>query len=207
MTLALVPLSTLLRERTAAAHADAESAPFPLALSQGRVTAAGVVGLLQRLLPLYDALEQTGMGWVDDPDIGPLLVPGLERTERLRSDLASLGAATTTASVAALGYASRVRDVGSRSAPAYLAHHYTRYLGDLSGGQIINHALVTHLGLELSFFAFPELRGPAVKRDYRAHLDSLAWSPRRQEEAVIEADLAFRFNQALAAELVDEVRA
>lgn len=200
-----LPFSTALRERTAAVHAAAESAPFLLALSEGRVTTAGLVGLLQRLVPVYDALEDQAARWAADPQIAPLLVPGLERAPRLRQDLALLGAAPTTTSPAADAYADRIRAAGATSAPAYLAHHYTRYLGDLSGGQIIAAALRRSHDLELSFLAFPGLRGPAVKKAYRAHLDGLGWSAAQQDEAVAEADVAFRFNQLLAAELEDEV--
>lgn len=199
------PLSALLRDGTATAHQAAESSPFLLALAQGRVTKAGVVGLLQRLIPVYDELEQVGAGWAADPDVGPLLVPGLERGPSLRADLAALGALPSTSSPAALEYAARIRRAGASSAPAYVAHHYTRYLGDLSGGQVVGHALRTSLGLDLSFFRFPGLRGPAVKRAYRAHLDALAWDGAWQEQAVAESALAFRFNQDLAAELVGEI--
>jgi heme oxygenase len=205
MTTLALPFSQLLRERTAAVHAEAENASFLLALARGRVTRDGVVGLLQRLLPVYEALEGLGARWRDDPAVGPLLVPGLERTERLRSDLARLGAEPGVRSAAARDYASRVVLAGATSAPAYVAHHYTRYLGDLSGGQIISAALRRELCLDLAFFAFPDLRGPTVKRRYREHLDGLPWSTDEQDAAIAEAGVAFARNQALAAELEDEV--
>ena len=201
---ALPPFSAVLRARTAAVHADTEAAPFLLALSEGRVTGAGVVGLLQRLLPVYEALEELGRQWAADPAVGPLLVPGLERVPALRQDLDRLAASETVDSPAASAYAARIRAVGA-CAPSYVAHHYTRYLGDLSGGQIIAAALRRTGGPELAFLAFPGLRGPAVKKAYRAHLDTLPWTAAEQELAVAEADLAFRCNAALAAELEAEV--
>jgi heme oxygenase len=205
MTTVALPFSQLLRDRTAAVHAEAENAPFLLALAHGRVTRAGVIGLLQRLLPVYDALEELGARWREDPTIGPLLVPGLERADRIRGDLARLGAERGVSSVAARDYAARVVLAGATSAPAYVAHPYTRYLGDLSGGQIISAALRRELGLDLAFFAFPDLRGPAVKRGYREHLDALPWSTAEQDAAVAETGVAFVHNQALAAELEAEV--
>jgi heme oxygenase (biliverdin-producing, ferredoxin) len=206
MTTATLPFSQLLRERTASVHAAAENAPFLLALAHGRVTPQGVTGLLQRLLPVYDALEGLAGRWRDDPAVAPLIVPGLERAEALRSDLASLGSDVAVASVAARDYAARIVLAGSESPQAYVAHHYTRYLGDLSGGQIIAAALRHELGLDLAFFDFPDLRGPAVKRAYREHLDGLPWTPAEQEASVAEAGVAFAHNQALAAELEAEVR-
>ena len=207
MTTMALPFSQLLRERTATVHAEAESAPFLLALAHGRVTRAGVVGLLQRLLPVYDALEGLAPRWRDEPTVAPLLVPGLARAARLRHDLAALGAEPAAGSPAARDYAARIVLAGSASAPAFVAHHYTRYLGDLSGGQVIAAALRRELGLELAFLAFPDLRGPAVKRGYREHLDALPWSQEQQEAAVAEAAAAFAHNRALAAELEGEVTA
>ena len=200
------PFSTVLRERTAAAHAAAEGAPFLVALARGRVTPAGVIGLLQRLLPVYEALEDVGRRcWSDDLGVRRLLVPGLARVPALRRDLLLLGASAEAGSPAAASYVARIRTVGESSAPAFVAHHYTRYLGDLSGGQIIARALRTRLDLELSFLTFPDLRGPTVKQEYRAGLDALNWGHGEQDEAVAEADLAFGFNRALAAELEGEV--
>lgn len=205
MTMTAPPfdLSALLRTRTATAHDQAEHAPFLLALAQGRATRAGLVGLLQRLLPVYDALETTAERFRDDRDVEPLLVPGLERADRLRADLDALGAVAMTTSAASTAYAARVR-AAAEDAPRYVGHHYTRYLGDLSGGQVVGRAVEQSLGLRLAFFSF-DLRGPAVKRDYRAHLDSIAWSPEEAERATDEAGVAFRLNTALAAELEGEV--
>jgi len=206
VTTQTLPFSALLRERTAAAHAAAESAPFLAALAEGRVTREGVVGLFQRLVPVYDALEGLAVVYAEHPDVAPLLVPGLERADRLRADLASLGASSATTSAAATAYGERVLRAGSASPQAYVGHHYTRYLGDLSGGQIIGRALKLHLGVEGSFFAFPDLRGPAVKQAYRAHLDDLPWNAEEQAVTVAEADVAFDLNRLLAAELEGEVR-
>jgi len=207
MTTATAPFSQLLRDRTAGVHAEAESSPFLLALAHGRVSRDGVVGLLQRLLPVYEALEDLALRWRADASVGPLLVPGLERAGCLRSDLTELGARPTSTSHAAQTYAARIRLVGDTSPQAFVAHHYTRYLGDLSGGQIIAAALRRELGMQLSFFAFPDLRGPAVKRAYREHLDRLPWSAAEQDDAVTEAAVAFGHNRAVAAELENEVLA
>ena len=203
-------LSARLRAGTAEVHAQTEAVPFLVELAAGRVGAPAVAAYLSRLLPVYDALEELAVTWRDDPAVAPLLVPGLERADRLRADLVrlgepalgdpALGEPAPGASVAAAGYAERVRRTGS-GAPAYVAHHYTRYLGDLSGGQVVGAALRSSLGLELSFFAFPGLRGPAVKRAYREALDALPWSPAEQEACVREAGTAFRWNAVLADEL------
>lgn len=193
----LPPLSAALRDRTRGAHDAAESAPFLAELSAGRVPREQVGALLAGLLPVYEALEAAAALWRDDPLVRPLLVPGLERSARLRDDVAALGGAPGPA---ALGYAARVAQLASRR-PAFVAHHYTRYLGDLSGGQVIRRALQRELRLEPAFFVFDGLRPGEVKQRYRAALDALPLTAGEREELVGEALVAYRLNVALAREI------
>ena len=99
----------------------------------------------------------------------------------------------------------RVEEVGRTSAAAFLAHHYTRYLGDLSGGQVIRAALERSLGVTdgagASFFSFPDVRPGALKKRYRELLDEVPFDAAQREELVAEALVAYRLNVALAAEL------
>jgi heme oxygenase len=200
------PLSTELRARTSAAHAHAESSPFLAALSAGRVTRPGLAALLVRLVPVYDALEAVADWWAGDPLVGAFVQPELHRASRLRADLLHLtGSVQVTGTPASTAYSARIEQVARCSAPAFVAHHYTRYLGDLSGGQVIRAALVRHLGVDdgsgASFFSFPGIRAGAVKQRYRALLDSTPWSERDREQLVEEALVAYRLNVELAAEL------
>lgn len=204
MTATSLPLSADLRARTAAAHADAEGSPFFADLAAGRVTRLQVAALLGRLLPVYVALEQAARRWSRDPTVAPLVVRGMERSGRLRADLAALGA-TEAESPAGDAYAARIARVASTDRAAFVAHHYTRLLGDLSGGQVVRVALERSLGLEedngASFFAFPQvLPGPA-KQAYRKALDALPLSRAERERLVEESLVAYRLNAALADEL------
>lgn len=204
--LAAPALSAELRARTASAHAGAEHSPFLSALVAGEVGRSDVAALLGRLLPVYGALERAAATWADDPAVGALLLPGLARSARLADDLALLtGAAAAVASPAAAAYAARIEERGAVSAPAFVAHHYTRCLGDLSGGQVMRAALDRSLGLVDgaggSFLSFPDLRPGDAKRSYRAALDALPFGPAEREELVDEALLAYRLNVALTAEL------
>lgn len=204
-------LSTELRARTAAAHAGAETSAFFTALATGQVTRAQTAGLAVRLLPVYEALETAARAWADDPIVGPLVVPGLERADRLRADLRALGVPASPVSPAAAQYAARVAQVAPLSRPAFVAHHYTRYLGDLSGGQVIRAALHRSLGLDAtngaSFYVFDGLRPGQVKQSYRAALDAMPLTAAEREELVAESLVAYRLNTALAAELDRETSA
>ena len=107
-------------------------------------------------------------------------------------------------SAAAAAYASRIDAVtGSRA--AFVAHAYTRHLGDLSGGQLLRTALQRSLGLDEhsggAFFAFPGLRPERVAQDYRTGLDALPLASAEREELVAETLVAYALNAALAREL------
>lgn len=62
-------------------------------------------------------------------------------------------------------YVARINELSNANDPSpLLAHSYVRYLGDLSGGQVIRHTLAKAYNLDedagdgLSFYAFKELR-------------------------------------------------
>ncbi len=101
-------------------------------------------------------------------------------------------------------YVARLRAVGG-SLPAYAAHAYTRYLGDLSGGQIIKRMLERHYGLSgdgLAFYTFVEIpKSKPFKDVYRERLDALVLTPEQLDETVAEAKHAFRLNSDLFADL------
>ena len=204
-----VPLSSALRTRTAAAHAEAEQSPFLTELVGGRVTPAGLAALLGRLLPVYDALELVEVRWADDPRVGGFVRPELRRSARLRADLEHLtGHCEAGATPAAGTYAARIAQVASSPA-GFVAHHYTRCLGDLSGGQLIGAALERSTGLVdgrgASFFAFPGVGPEALRQQYRDRLDEAPFTSAEREELVGETLTAYRLNVAISAELDAEL--
>src|SRR5699024_2319953 len=95
---------------------------------------------------------------------------------------------------AARAYAERVAQVGGDLA-RYAAHAYTRYLGDLSGGQAIKRLVQRHYGLGeegVAFYTFTGIAKPKLFKDtYRERLDALDLSAPEVETAVAEATLAF----------------
>ena len=199
------PLSGVLRARTAAAHVEAERSPFLTALVEGRITTAGLAALLSRLLPVYDALERAELRWVDDPRVGRFVRPELRRGGRLRADLQHLtGHAAAAVTPASTAYAARIDQVAPDPA-GFVAHHYTRCLGDLSGGQLIGAALERSLALVdgrgASSFAFLGSGPDVLRQQYRDRLDQAPFTSSEREELVGEALTAYRLNVAVSAEL------
>ena len=115
-----------------------------------------------------------------------------------------LGGPREVDSPAADAYAARLR-ASSAWGGLFAAHHYTRYLGDLSGGQAIGRCLDRAFELDgrgIAFYDFAAIGKPKPYKDaYRARLDALGTSPEETERVVAEVKVAFGLNQALFEEL------
>jgi heme oxygenase len=204
------PLSVAMREGSRAEHERTESSSFVEALLAGEVSGDEYAGYLKRLRTVYLALESVGRASASDPAVAAVWDPALERVAALDSDIAFWAAdpAAPVHSPAAESYALRVRSAAQWGG-LYLAHHYTRYLGDLSGGQVIGRALTRRFGLSaaagVAFYDFPEISKPKPYKDaYRARLDGLALDVAQRRRVVDEVKVAFCLNQALFDELVDQ---
>jgi heme oxygenase len=206
-------LSALLREGTRTQHVRAERSGFIAELLRGRGERAGYVLLLRNLLPAYRALELGLSRHAASPVFAGITWPALFRAEALARDLAALAGPGWPDAVALLPegerYAARVREAGGGDGHRLLAHAYTRYLGDLSGGQLLGRLLGRSLGLgeeALSFYRFPAIDdADAFKQAFRRALD--AASPLVDRAAVLEeANVAFELNIDLSEAVSAAVR-
>lgn len=80
-----------------------------------------------------------------------------------------------------------------------VAHAYTRYLGDLSGGQVLGKITQKSIGLSsgegLSFFSFPGVSSPnRFKQLYRSRMNSIELTKEEREGVLEEAIMAFELN-------------
>ena len=105
-------------------------------------------------------------------------------------------------------YVERIRATVN-SPERYLAHHYLRYLGDLSGGQAVAALVSRHYGIPaeaLSMYRFTELPKPKVFKDgYRELLDNAPMTDEQREALIDECIEGFRINASLFAQLGREV--
>jgi heme oxygenase (biliverdin-producing, ferredoxin) len=201
------PLSIAMKEGSMAEHDAAEQSPFVAELLAGRVSEQGYADYLRRLRVVYSALEDAVRDRRDDPLVAAVYDPALERVTAIDGDLDHWvpGEAHEVDSAAARTYRDRV--VGASWGGALVAHHYTRYLGDLSGGQAIGKVLDREFGLGgagLAFYKFP-VRPKPYKDAYRARLDGLELDPEGIRRAVEEVKVAFGLNQALFDELAENL--
>lgn len=191
---------------TAADHSNAEHSPFMTALLGGELPREGYVDLLAQHHRLYEALESVGSLLANDPISSAFLDPNLHQLDALTSDLLHLAgpdwADRYPASSATDDYTARVREVATSWPAGYVAHHYTRYLGDLSGGVIIARVAAQAYGLTPgrggSFSRFERIAdAKAYKVAYRAKLDAAPWSDEEQLLVIDEIRHAYDLNQAV----------
>jgi heme oxygenase (biliverdin-producing, ferredoxin) len=199
------PLSARLRNATREEHERTESSPFVAALLDGRLDRDAYTALLGQSYLFYRVLEEAGEAWREDAVVGPFVSEELLRRAALEADLAWLAGPAWRESLdplpATRRYVDRLRAVCFDSAAAFLAHHYTRYLGDLSGGQIIRRRLRQVYGLTtdgVRFYVFDRVPKPKLFKDrYRELLDGLPWDDREQATLLAEANEAFRLNRGV----------
>lgn len=200
------PLSEALRERTGAAHRRVEDRPFVRALIGGRLERSAYCLLLRSLHEIYAALEAGLARHAGHPGLAPLQAPALRRQAALASDLDTLHGldwpTRLAVQPAALAYAQRLHELGREHPEQLAAHAYVRYLGDLSGGQVLSRvverAYALSAGTGTRFYAFDE---PAAQaRQLRVALDALG-AAEGSAAIVDEAEAGFRRHEQLFDEL------
>ncbi|MFG2112336.1 heme oxygenase (biliverdin-producing) [Streptomyces sp. NPDC048718] len=208
------PFSTLIRTASHERHTEAETSGFMTDLLGGRLGVDAYARYTEQLWFVYRALEGGPGALRSDPVAGPFIRPELFRTEALERDLAHLRGPDWRAGVSALpstqAYAERIAECARTWPGGYVAHHYTRYLGDLSGGQIIRDRAERTWGFArkgdgVRFYVFDAIGNPAAfKRDYRGLLDAVAADELEKRRIVDECKRAFDFNGAVFRELAGE---
>ena len=206
----VLPFSQALRERTWSGHGESEGAGFMSDLMTGKGTRDDYVALVAQHYFVYDALESAAAVFAGDAVAAPFVTDQLTRLPALEADLGFLLGDGWRDAIAPLAsterYVGRIREIAdTRWAGGFVAHHYTRYLGDLSGGQIMRRSLAEHYSLPdgaLSFFAFPAIpKLKPFKDEYRRMLDSVPLDEPAKNRVTDEARLAFDLNTALFGEL------
>lgn len=198
------PLSLALRTHTAQAHEDAEHSSFMSNLLTGKLNAESFIRLQEQSWLFYSALEHAVRACATDSRTGQLLDVRLERRQALETDLDALHGSTdwrdsVQATSATASYVHRLQAIGeAKDVPRVIAHHYVRYLGDLSGGQVIARMVSKEYGVAenaLNFYRFEELgKLKPFKDEYRAALDALELTDTERASLLAEASDAFTFN-------------
>ncbi|MEU4239565.1 biliverdin-producing heme oxygenase [Actinoplanes sp. NPDC026619] len=201
-------LSARLRRETHAAHDAAQGSGFLDALATGLLPWEAYADLTAQHWFLYEALELAARTMIDDPLARAFVFPELTRLPSLEADLRFMHGPRWPDRIAALPatttYCTRLRYAANSHPIGFIAHHYTRYLGDLSGGQYLGRAIARSYGLNGEghrFFVFDGIDAESLKSYYRQLLDTLPWSRYEQEEFIAEVLEAYRLNIAVLDDL------
>ena len=201
--------SQALRERSWGLHQQAEGACFMAALMDGRIDLLGYQAMVTQHLFIYEALESVADQLRDNPIAGPFISDRLTRVPSIRADLAYLSAQTSSSLeplAATKAYTQRIRQTADWPG-GFIAHHYTRYLGDLSGGLAIGAVVARTYGFTpgddgVRFYRFLQVAKPKeFKDEYRARLDSTPWDGPERDRVIDEVLAAYRLNTDVFAEL------
>lgn len=203
-------LAERLKSETGELHRAAERSCFMSALLRGRLDRRAYALLLRSLHEVYASLEAGLDAHATHPQLAPLWCPGLARRTALEGDLDRLAgrswAVGLEARPAARRHAMRLQQL-AREAPGLLAAHaYVRYLGDLSGGQmlapIVERSLQLQPGEATRFYDFGGATATAQRaRELRDGLAAIDDQGPLADAQVAEAKLAFGLHLDLFGEL------
>lgn len=212
-------LDIRLREGTKHSHTMAENTAFMKCFLKGVVERSFFRKLLADLYFVYSALEAELQRYQNHPVLGAIYFPELHRQASLEKDLAFYYGENwreeIVPSPAGKVYVARIREVANTQPELLIAHAYTRYMGDLSGGQALRNIARSAMDLPAdqgtAMHEFDQIPTPEAKRafkeNYRQALDSLSVDEEMIQKIVAEANYAFALNRDVVHELEADVQA
>ncbi len=207
-----VALARQLREGTKKSHTMAENTGFISCFLKGVVDKSSYRNLLADLYFVYSAMEEEIEKLCENshPIISPIGFKELFRKEKLEEDLSfyfgSKWSELAKPSKPAVEYEARIREISKNNPELLIGHHYSRYIGDLSGGQLLKTITKKAMNLSsdegLSFYIFEEIRDEKeFKIKYRNTLDNLPIDQKIADSIIEEANRSFKYNMNIFNEL------
>ena len=207
-----IELSRQLREGTQKSHTMAENTGFISCFLKGVVDKSSYRDLLADLYFVYSAMELE-IGRLCEqghPVVSPIGFKELNRKDQLEQDLAFYFGEDwnnlVKASIPAESYVARINKIAKDQPELLIGHHYSRYMGDLSGGQLLKKITQKAMNLSndegLKFYVFDDIDDEkAFKVKYRETLDRLPISAEMATLIIEEANAAFKYNMDIFNEL------
>lgn len=205
-----VALAAQLREGTKKAHTMAENTGFVSCFLKGVVDKLSYRKLVADLYFVYEAMEEEVDKLANHPVVGPVGKKELNRLESLEQDLAFYFGDNWREEIkpspSAAAYVERIHAVAKDSPELLVGHHYTRYMGDLSGGQILKNIAQKAMNMSgddgLRFYVFDDISDEkAFKTAYRSTMDQLPIDQDMADRILEEANHAFHLNMKMFQEL------
>ena len=203
-------LAQQLREGTTKSHSMAENVSFVKSFLGGVVDKKSYRKLVANLFFVYTAIEEEIENNKYNMAIKAIYFPELYRKHSLIKDLEYYYGLNwmhhVTPSHATQTYVDRIHNIGKNQPELLIAHAYTRYMGDLSGGQILKKIAQSAMHLSgkqgTAFYDFEEIDNDKLfKIMYRNALDNVPITDDQVEQIIAEANIAFNLNMRIFQEL------
>ena len=200
-----------IKEGTKKSHSAAENTKFVASFLKGVLDPEEYRKLITNFWYVYETMEER-LQETNDPFVNEIKKWNvlLFRTAFIQRDLryyyGPMWREKQIPTEACNRYCYRINEIAEKDPYLLIAHHYTRYIGDLSGGQILKNiaekALKPPKGAGLNFYEFPYIEdAKAFKTEYRAALDELPLDESQKNAMITEANYAFRLNMYLFDEI------
>lgn len=159
---------------------------------------------------VYSAMEEEMERHRQHPILSKIYFKQLNRQRSLEQDLSFYYGPNwreqITLSPAGEAYVQRIREISAASPELLIAHSYTRYIGDLSGGQILKGITQRSMNLSdgqgIAFYEFKDIPDEKqFKATYRQALNDLPIDEATADRIVDEANGAFGINMKLFQEM------
>ncbi|KAF9341568.1 Heme oxygenase 2 [Linnemannia elongata] len=195
-------LAVDLKEGTKTVHAEAERSKFVKNFFRGEITPATYGRFLVSLYHIYNALEEALEKNKDNENVQLVYFPTeLNRKTALEEDLEFFNGPEwremlLTLSPAQKAYTDAIRRCSESQPELLIAHTYVRYLGDLSGGQILAKKLQKYNDLPegkgVAFYHFDRIENKnEFKEMFRIRLNQVEVDEETHKAIVEESCQAF----------------
>ena len=202
-------LALMLDDGTRKSHSMAENTQFVSGFFKGLADRDSYRSLITSLYFVYEAMEEA-MDNSPEDGVRTLDYPALRRLDSLKKDMdffyGEKWQDDVVPSPAAKAYVARIVEIAQTKPYLMIAHQYTRYLGDLFGGQMMGGMASRSLSLEngdgTAFYTFDDI--PSTKdfiTEWYIRLNNLDLTQQQKEEIVDEANLVFALNIDVLQEL------
>nr|AYR05857.1 heme oxygenase [Lithothamnion sp.] len=203
-------LAEQLRQGTTKSHSMAENVSFVKSFLGGVVDKKSYRTLVANLFFVYSAIEEEMYKNKNNISISPIYFDQLNRKESLEKDLlyyyGSDWQSIVKPSAVTQIYVNRIHEIGNYQPELLISHAYTRYMGDLSGGQILKNIAKNAMQLSgdegTEFYIFRDIKNDKeFKQMYRRALDSISVTESQVSLIISEANVAFNLNMKMFQEL------
>jgi len=202
-------LALMLDEGTRKSHSMAENTAFVTGFFKGIAKKDSFARLVAGLYFVYEAMEEA-FDSTPNSGVKALDFKALRRLESLKEDMVYYYGENWRENVkpspATKKYVDKIKTIAAEDPDLLIAHQYTRYLGDLFGGQMMGGMATRSLKLEngkgVKFYSFQDIPDASkFIETWYTEMNALDLSQEVKQAIVDEGNVVFALNIELFSEL------